>query len=29
VQFLEDHYRRDAHLMERYGSQLMAAVGSN
>jgi len=26
VQFLEDHYGRDAHLMERYGSQLMAAV---
>jgi len=26
VQFLEDHYGRDAHLMERYSSQLMAAV---
>jgi len=26
VQFFEDHYGRDAHLMERYGSQLMAAV---
>jgi murein L,D-transpeptidase YcbB/YkuD len=26
VQFMEDHYGRDAHLMERYGSQLMAAV---
>jgi murein L,D-transpeptidase YcbB/YkuD len=26
VQFLEDHYGRDAHLMERFGSQLMAAV---
>lgn len=26
VQFLEDHYGRDAHLMERYGTQLMAAV---
>jgi murein L,D-transpeptidase YcbB/YkuD len=26
VEFLEDHYGRDAHLMERYGSQLMAAV---
>jgi murein L,D-transpeptidase YcbB/YkuD len=26
VQFLEDHYGRDAHLMERYGSQLIAAV---
>ena len=26
VQFLPDHYGRDAHLMERYGSQLMAAV---
>jgi murein L,D-transpeptidase YcbB/YkuD len=26
VQFLEDHYGRDAHLMERYGAQLMAAV---
>ena len=24
VQFLEDHYGRDAHLMERYGSQLLA-----
>jgi murein L,D-transpeptidase YcbB/YkuD len=27
VQFLEDHYGRDAHLMERFSSQLMAAVG--
>jgi murein L,D-transpeptidase YcbB/YkuD len=26
VQFMEDHYGRDAHLMERYGAQLMAAV---
>jgi murein L,D-transpeptidase YcbB/YkuD len=26
VQFLADPYGRDAHLMERYGSQLMAAV---
>ena len=26
VQFFEDHYGRDAHLMERFGSQLMAAV---
>jgi murein L,D-transpeptidase YcbB/YkuD len=26
VQFYEDHYGRDAHLMERFGSQLMAAV---
>ncbi len=26
VQFLEDHYGRDAHLLERYGPQLMAAV---
>jgi murein L,D-transpeptidase YcbB/YkuD len=26
VQFLEDHYGRDAHLMERYGTQLIAAV---
>ena len=26
VQFYADHYGRDAHLMERYGSQLMAAV---
>ena len=26
VQFFEDHYGRDAHLMERYGTQLMAAV---
>jgi murein L,D-transpeptidase YcbB/YkuD len=26
VQFLEDHYGRDAHLMERYGEQLLAAV---
>jgi murein L,D-transpeptidase YcbB/YkuD len=29
VQFLEDHYGRDAHLMERFGSQLMAAVRGN
>ncbi len=26
VQFFEDHYGRDAHIMERYGSQLIAAV---
>jgi murein L,D-transpeptidase YcbB/YkuD len=26
VQFMPDHYGRDAHLMERFGSQLMAAV---
>jgi murein L,D-transpeptidase YcbB/YkuD len=26
VQFLEDHYGRDAHLMDRYGEQLLAAV---
>ncbi len=26
VQFLEDHYGRDAHLIERYGPQLLAAV---
>lgn len=26
IQFLEDHYGRDAHLMERYGAQLLAAV---
>ena len=26
VAFLADPYGRDAHLMERYGSQLMAAV---
>ena len=26
VQFLEDHYGRDAHLMQRFGTQLMAAV---
>ena len=26
VEFLEDHYGRDAHLMERYGPQLQAAV---
>ena len=26
VQFLEDHYGRDAHLMERYAAQLLAAV---
>jgi murein L,D-transpeptidase YcbB/YkuD len=29
VQFMEDHYGRDAHLMERYGSQLVAAVRGN
>ena len=29
VQFYEDHYGRDAHLMERYGSQLVAAVRGN
>ena len=29
VQFLEDHYGRDAHLMERFGSQLIAAVRGN
>jgi len=29
VVFLADHYGRDAHLMERYGSQLMAAVRGN
>ena len=29
VQFLEDHYGRDAHLMERFSSQLMAAVRGN
>ena len=29
VQFFEDHYGRDAHLMERYGSQLLAAVRGN
>ena len=29
VQFMEDHYGRDAHLMERYGSQLIAAVRGN
>src|SRR3954469_8843478 len=26
VQFLEDHYGRDAHLMERFSAQLMAGV---
>jgi murein L,D-transpeptidase YcbB/YkuD len=26
VQFLTDHYGRDAHLMERFGAQLLAAV---
>ena len=26
VQLMADHYGRDAHLMERYGTQLMAAV---
>jgi murein L,D-transpeptidase YcbB/YkuD len=26
VEFLTDHYGRDAHLMERFGSQLLAAV---
>jgi murein L,D-transpeptidase YcbB/YkuD len=26
VQFLEDHYGRDAHLMDRFSSQLVAAV---
>ena len=26
VLFMEDHYGRDAHLMERYGPQLLAAV---
>lgn len=26
VRFLTDHYGRDAHLMDRFGSQLMAAV---
>jgi murein L,D-transpeptidase YcbB/YkuD len=26
IQFMPDHYGRDAHLMERYGTQLMAAV---
>jgi murein L,D-transpeptidase YcbB/YkuD len=29
VQFLTDHYGRDAHLMERFSSQLMAAVRGN
>jgi murein L,D-transpeptidase YcbB/YkuD len=29
VQFLPDPYGRDAHLMERFGSQLMAAVRGN
>ncbi|CAA9501385.1 MAG: hypothetical protein AVDCRST_MAG44-801 [uncultured Sphingomonas sp.] len=27
VQFLADPYRRDAHLMERFGSRMMAAAG--
>src|SRR5689334_12977717 len=26
IQFMPDHYGRDAHLMERFGTQLMAAV---
>jgi len=26
IQFMEDHYGRDAHLMDRYGPQLLAAV---
>jgi hypothetical protein len=26
VRFLEDHYGRDAHLMERFGSRMIAAV---
>jgi murein L,D-transpeptidase YcbB/YkuD len=26
LQFLPDHYGRDAHLMDRFGSQLIAAV---
>ena len=26
IQFMADHYGRDAHLMERFGTQLMAAV---
>jgi L,D-transpeptidase YcbB len=29
VQFLTDHYGRDQHLMERFSSQLMAAVRGN
>jgi murein L,D-transpeptidase YcbB/YkuD len=29
VQFLQDHYGRDAHLLDRYGPQLMAAVHGN
>ena len=29
VQFLEDHYGRDAHLLERYGPQLLAAAHGN
>ena len=29
VQFLPDHIGRDAHLMERYGTQLIAAVRGN
>ena len=28
VQFFPDPYGRDAHIMERFGSQLMAAVRS-
>jgi murein L,D-transpeptidase YcbB/YkuD len=28
VQFLADPYRRDAHLMERFGSQLVASAGN-
>ena len=27
IQFLADHYGRDAHLMERFGSQMVAAAG--
>jgi murein L,D-transpeptidase YcbB/YkuD len=26
IEFMPDHYGRDAHLMERFGTQLMAAV---
>jgi murein L,D-transpeptidase YcbB/YkuD len=29
VQFLEDHYGRDAHLMERFSSQLIAGLRGN
>ena len=29
VRFLQDHYGRDAHLMERFSAQLMAAVRGN